>query len=615
MKNYNKIQIKLKKEIEKDLYSLESAMDINGCIDLYFNVLNYEYNNQTVYDLGGLAEKIENTLQKFFIEEKSEKITLFQFSDTFETFVKKIYHVLFDGGFIDVNNSFENELYTVGKYTGVLNRIKKKYKDKNGNDTEEEFSFKKTLATKNGIQQYFKYFPNFEEYKNLESEELKTKITKENLPLYYIYLIPTYNNKNTTSHQEPNLSVSDAISAFRNCLIVQIHLIHFFRQELKETLIKQSFLKEDFNFYLNKLQSKYDNNINRYVPLNLFEIRNDTIEPNQGLIEKIFDTEHRIRILAQAGCGKTTSLEYLTSFFYDKYRNGVESRIPVLIYLGNLIQDQTLISAIAQEINKSVEKTEELIKQNRLILFLDGLNEINTSLNHQKKIKNEISELESSNQDLSICVTDRFENDIFLANYFDGLKTFEIVKLAPFQIDQFINKYVVNQELEIKVRDILNQNKKISHLFEKPLFLTRALQIINAKHSLPEGEGELIGDFIDLILLREKNDKADPKLNIRTFKLAFSFLANCIYQFQVSKNTTQVSNLPLHEYKIKSYLRDGLEFFCSEYASDPGYSGYLVRIALELEIVVIHNDFIKFFHDNYFSYFHSEYIVLETQIN
>ncbi|MFM2392469.1 MAG: hypothetical protein RLZZ546_446, partial [Bacteroidota bacterium] len=163
--------------------------------------------------------------------------------------------------------------------------------------------------------------------------------------------------------------------------------------------------------------------------------------------------------------------------------------------------------------------------------------------------------------------------------------------------------------------DILNQNKKISHLFEKPLFLTRALQIINAKHSLPEGEGELIGDFIDLILLREKNDKADPKLNIRTFKLAFSFLANCIYQFQVSKNTTQVSNLPLHEYKIKSYLRDGLEFFCSEYASDPGYSGYLVRIALELEIVVIHNDFIKFFHDNYFSYFHSEYIVLETQIN
>lgn len=615
MKNYVQIQKKLKKEIEKDLHNLDPAMDINGCIDLYLSVINYEYNDHSIYDLGGLFEKIESTLNKFFIEEKNEKITLFQFCDTFETFVKKIYHVLFDGNYIDANNDLNLRLEPIGKYMGVLNKVKKKYKDKKGNDVEEEFSYKKTPATKNGIQQFFKYFPNFDELLKLNEDEIKTRINQGSMPPFYLYLIPTYKNKNTTSHQEPNLSVSDAISAFRNCLIVQIHLIHFFRLELKKSITIQSFLKEDFNFYLNKLQTKYETNINRYVPLNLYEIRNDTKEPIVGLIEGVFEKEQRIRILAQAGCGKTTSLEYLTSHYYDKYRLGIETRIPVLIYLGNLVQDQTIISAVAHEINKSIDKTEELIKQNRLIIFLDGLNEINTSLNHQKKIKNEISELESSNQELSICVTDRFENDLFLANYFDGLKTFEIVKLTAEQIDVFIKKYVINNELKIKVRDILSQNKKISHLFEKPLFLTRALQIINAKHSLPEGEGELIGDFINLILLREKNDKADPKLNIKSFKLAFSFLANSIYQHQVSQQTNHISNLPLHNFKINSYLRDGLEFFGLECASDPGYSGYLVRIALELEILVIQNDFIKFFHDNYFSYFHSEYIILETQFS
>lgn len=610
MENFERLKEELKTEIERELHQIDPSIDLNGCLDLYYQVIKFKYSEPTNYDLSGLSEKVNRTLTDIFISKKNDKILLFDFCKTFEVYIKMLYHVLLEGEFIKENKkiiSFNGG--TIGSYLRALDFVKLKFKDKTGNDVEEDYAFNRKISTKDGEQQFFKYVDlNLDSLNNSTEQEVKIYITDNNRELYLFYLIQSYKYKNITSHQEPNLSINEAHKRFTTTFICQIHLIHFFRREIKKSLSRFSFRQEDFNIYLDNLESKFKAKKNRYISLSLLEIRDDAKEAQTGLIEEIISMHPRLRLLAQAGCGKTTTLEYLTYKNVKRYRTDKNNVLPVLIYLGNLAKEQSIINAISNQINRTEEETQILLKENRIQLYLDGINEINTSLNDKKKKIEEINDLLMGLPKLFVLITDRFVNDIEQTNFFPSLTTLEIVKLNEQQIDSFIDEYIRNEETKAIAKKIITENKKLNHLFEKPLFLSRALEIINIKHELPSGEGKIIGNFIEIILNREKNEKADTWMNIKEFKKIYAYLAHCIYE----KNKSNVINAPIHELNISKYIKEGAEFFGIENSVQTGYPGYMKRIGLELEILVINDDYVKFFHDNYFEYFHSQYMLIES---
>lgn len=609
MDNFEKIKENIKIEIEKEIHHIDSTIDINRCLDFFNQIIRFEYSEKTIYDLQGLSTKIEKTFSEVFIEKKYDNNILFDYCKTFEPFIKMLYHVLNEGNYILIEKKVDpNSLSAIGPYISAIDKVKQKYKDKQNKDVEEEFAYNNQISIIDGYNQYFAYsekisLNKFDEY---SEKEIFDYVSSNNKSIYLTYFILSYKYKNISSHQEPNLSITEANHRFRNTIICQLHLIHFFRRELSKSISLINFKKEDFDSYLNGIESKFNAKRAKYISLNLLEIRNDSNEPKVGLIEDILFNFSRIRILAQAGCGKTTTLEYLCYINALKFKEGKIKSFPVLVYLSNISKGQTLINLIASQINRSEEITKKLLEENRLQLFLDGLNEINTGFDDRKKKISDINEILNIYPSLSVIITDRFEFDSQQNNYFLELSTFEIVKLNDEQINSFINKYAINNDKKETAKEIIASKKNLSHLFEKPLFLSRALEIINDKNYLPDGEGQIIGQFIDVILLREKNEKADPLMNIKDFNYIFSFLANKIY----TENNS--INVPIHEIKVSKFLKEAADFFNIEHVQNTGYPGYLKRIGFELEIIVLNEDKVKFFHDNYFEYFHSKFMKLES---
>jgi hypothetical protein len=219
------------------------------------------------------------------------------------------------------------------------------------------------------------------------------------------------------------------------------------------------------------------------------------------------------------------------------------------------------------------------------------------SNSHSKKLKlQEIDSFVENYPNLSFIITDRYEFDEYQNNMFN-IPTFLIQKLNSNQIKEFVEKYCNSLEQSTHVLKILSSKTNIQELLLRPLVLTRAIEIIKVDNDLPEKEGQIIEKFIDGLLRREKDEKKDPLLNVRDFKLLLAYVANEIWE-------QHKSNVPLNEYAFNKLLLKASNYFGLETFN----AGYISRIGYELEILSKNEDKIQFFHQSYIEFFCKHYL-------
>jgi predicted NACHT family NTPase/DNA-binding CsgD family transcriptional regulator len=251
--------------------------------------------------------------------------------------------------------------------------------------------------------------------------------------------------------------------------------------------------------------------------LETFDLRNDRlglgdrIKRNPGF--EIADASTKLLILGKPGAGKTTFLKHLAvDWCKGQFQPGL---IAVFIELRD-IRDRRwkLIDAIRQELGlETLEQTEALLKQGKLLVLMDGLDEVPTNELRRKvqnQLQKKISDTHANNRWILTCRTQIIE---VIPN---GFTPVEVAEFSPKQAQQFFKKWFqasgqsdaeVLQQWE-DFDSTASRNPALKELTVTPILLSLVCLVLHDEGEMPSQLTDLYKRGIRLLLEKWNNAKA-----------------------------------------------------------------------------------------------------------
>lgn len=210
-----------------------------------------------------------------------------------------------------------------------------------------------------------------------------------------------------------------------------------------------------------------------------------------------------ILILGNPGAGKTTTIKKNIL-----ERTNSNSSIPILYKFRDLKEDDNLPSALIRifglilKINFQIDEIEkktiiidflyEIINSNNIILFLDGLDELQSSL--YKETIHDLNYLLNNTLKGKVIITSRTGGYIPL----EKIERVEIAPLNSEQINEFCTKWLGKEEgknLQKKIIDAPYRGTEV-----RPLTLAQFCALYERTKDIPERPIDLYGDLVRLLL-------------------------------------------------------------------------------------------------------------------
>lgn len=232
----------------------------------------------------------------------------------------------------------------------------------------------------------------------------------------------------------------------------------------------------------------------------------------KGKISDLLHNYKRLIILGAPGMGKTTTMQFLT-FHLAK----ANDKIPVYHELRHFTEELDLVEELSRVMGIDENSFYELLNSERLVILLDGINEVirkeaRTKLfqqvNYLLKLSNKFNFIASSRKS-------GYNNDF-------NLPVFQLQLMTDEQIEEFIKKNYVEYHSEFLT--LLKKNSRINEWARNPLMLTMLISVAKKTNGkIPENTGKLLRAFIDGIYKREI--RRNPAYNSEIAKLLLSDLA------------------------------------------------------------------------------------------
>ncbi|MGF2037927.1 MAG: NACHT domain-containing NTPase [Nostoc sp. CmiVER01] len=237
-------------------------------------------------------------------------------------------------------------------------------------------------------------------------------------------------------------------------------------------------------------------------------------EPSEKRVPGLQAVQHhnKLMVLGKPGAGKTTFLKYLAMHCIEG--QFLTNRVPVFIILKDFAQDPKqldILQYITQQlficgIHNSNVKTEQLLRQSKVLLLLDGLDEVREE--DTKRVlwqTRKIYEQFHTNQFVITCR---------IAAKECTFEQFTEVEVADFDKEQIAifahNWFRLNCQVKAeKFVEKLQANKRIFELATNPLLLTLLCLVFEENEDFPANRSELYKEGLDILL-----KKWDAKRNI-----------------------------------------------------------------------------------------------------
>lgn len=336
---------------------------------------------------------------------------------------------------------------------------------------------------------------------------------------YHMFI--TYDLRNTESHQLESWTDSVLTANTESIYILYLTAIERNLAPLEECLMQVRC--EDHEEYLQQLEAGFMDMATRYVHLSSAEdlavfdgfvsekTDDDEDSGRKGTVEHIRRhalPENRMLIWADAGMGKTTTLNYLAYKDAVDLRNGTINALPVCVPLGILINDADSIIDYACQ-TTGIDRTvmERMLANGKVHLFLDAVNETQQRLLSARRT--EIQTLLDRYPLTQIIITERPER----VSSFAGVPVFRLQKMDEDVLKEFIEKNAGDPAVSSAVINQIDNAGYLKEIIATPLMATRCLEIARVYGQIPSNEGMIIGQFLKAVMQREIAEKKDIRMD------------------------------------------------------------------------------------------------------
>lgn len=357
--------------------------------------------------------------------------------------------------------------------------------------------------------------------------------------------------RNMKAHQLKTLSLVDRATMFTDILNV------FVTSTWQKKSLVMSYIdsvKINTEKYFQKVKQAYEKNknYNNYIPAKgkvRLQYATSTEEDERDIFDFYEECQKckRLKILGKAGMGKTTAIYELMNYDINNYNK--KHRVPVIIKLIDITDETKEIEQlIANTLELSYETVEQLLKEGKLSVYLDGLNEITLGENSQRVLLRKIMKFTESYEKSFIVISNRENNHVEVMN---GEPTYYMLPLNDLQIDDFIAKNFPPQNRKL-IQDLKRQIENYPEMLSSariPYMLKQLIDLtVVTNGQLPEKSGDITECFLKSIINREINEKKELRATY-----ARDFLK------AIAEEMPDMENASLNETQIRQTMAKTIE--------------------------------------------------------
>ena len=218
-------------------------------------------------------------------------------------------------------------------------------------------------------------------------------------------------------------------------------------------------------------------------PENKPETKIERLEVLAGLRKYV--QQGKVLLVGKPGSGKSTVLQRFRWEWASEALKEGDRPIPVLVQLRS---DRSIVQAICAEFRQaklrvSREEVDDLLLDGRLLLLLDGVNEMPSQQRRQ-----ELQLFHYDNPDTPMIFTTR---DLALGGSLGIQKKLEMCALTEAQMREFVHKHLP-QDGDLLLQQLRDRLREIA---ETPLLLEMMCKVFKNSGKIPQSKGELFQEF------------------------------------------------------------------------------------------------------------------------
>ncbi|GIW92385.1 MAG: hypothetical protein KatS3mg110_0426 [Pirellulaceae bacterium] len=230
------------------------------------------------------------------------------------------------------------------------------------------------------------------------------------------------------------------------------------------------------------------------------------LELRRGRVHELFDRVGRLVLIANAGAGKTTSLQHYAYLQAKALLDDPREFRPVPLYVELRYYRDGLwpLLRAAWQGDRQQPYDENRLRrefaEGKWVLLLDGLNEVPSDRREQAFL------------DLEWLIRERGQGRLVITSRRDvplerlRLPAFRLEPLTDGQIEEFLKRYFPQPRQAEAFAGTLRRNPRLWDWGRNPLQLWMLVQVgLKARAGLPENRGQLLRLFVEHLLKREES--------------------------------------------------------------------------------------------------------------